>query len=387
MDSNTAVTLAATAYCDPTSSSNRAKQLAWAIVMGFGLSACASSPAARPAVSVRVVERNANTAVTLAAIAYCDKSSIQSTLNRYLDDWTAVWVADEQINGNVAFIAYDGSSQYAVAIRGSLLEFNWQAFENWFEQDLNAFVEANWPYGSDGSSKVAQGAMDGLTHLSNLVDSSSGSSVSLLAFLQANAVAGNLPITVTGHSLGGNLATVLAPWLVDQIQKAGGTPPPMSIYTFAAPAAGNQSYANDYDIQFQGVSWRYVMEDDIVPTFPLPSLMRRMSSWYSPAPEASQISVTYDGYTVTLQEAIASIAGAIEVSELGYGSHYTQTNQSQGTVSVATTYCNKWQDNTIEDWFDTVGCHHSILQYGPAVGASAVTCVTPSGEAASRQPR
>lgn len=329
---------------------------------------------------------DAQTAVTLAAIAYCDNNCIQPTLNKYLNGWTAVWVADQPINGNIAFIAYDGTSQYVVAIRGSLLNFSWQAFDNWFEEDLNVFFQVDWTFGSDSSAKVAQGAMDGLTDLSNLVDSNSGSPVSLLAFLQANAVARSRPITVTGHSLGGNLATVVAPWLVYQIQQAGSTVPPISIYTFAAPAAGNQSFANDYDTRFQGVSWRYVMEFDIIPTFPLPSLMFGMSTWYSPAPEASQLSVTYDGNTVTLQEAILAIAGAIEVSEVTYGSHYTHTNQSEGTVSVSTTQCNQWQNSTIEDWFDTVSCHHSILQYSPAVGASAVTCVTPSGEAALRQP-
>ena len=148
---------------------------------------------------------DAQTAVTLAAIAYCDNNCIQPTLNKYLNGWTAVWVADQPINGNIAFIAYDGTSQYVVAIRGSLLNFSWQAFDNWFEEDLNVFFQVDWTFGSDSSAKVAQGAIDGLTDLSNLVDSNSGSPVSLLAFLQANAVARSRPITVTGHSLGGNL--------------------------------------------------------------------------------------------------------------------------------------------------------------------------------------
>jgi triacylglycerol lipase len=318
---------------------------------------------------------DAKTAVTLAAISYCD--NVQATLKAALPGWTAPWVPDQAINGNLAFVAYDGGSQYAVAIRGSLLNFTWGAFENWFNQDLNVFYQVPWTIGGDNSAMIAQGASDGLNDLNSLVDSSSGSPVSMIDFLEGLSNIGTSSLAVTGHSLGGNLATVLAPWIYYTLQNAGTAMPSMSVYTFAAPAAGNKSFANDYDSLFKSSSWRYQMENDIVPMFPIFSQMVVMSGWYSPAPLAEKIFTTVDGVKVTLQEAIVTTAGLIEVSEIGYGSYYTQTNQSQGTEYVSTTVCDQWQNNTLDDFFQTAGCYHSIQNYAVAVGVTGgVTCAT-----------
>lgn len=311
------------------------------------------------------------TAVKLAAIAYCD--DIQYSLNQDLPGWTAAWVATAPINGNTAFVGYDGSSQYAVAIRGSLLNFSWQAFDNWFYQDLDVFVQLPWTIGGDGSARIAQGASNGLGDLNKLADANG---VSMISFLES-VLTGGTSLTVTGHSLGGNLSTVLAPWLHYTLKNTGKTVPPMSVYTFAAPAAGNQSFANDYDSLFGGSSWRYQMDSDIVPMFPMPAQITIMSLWYSPGPAASAISVQYKGVTVTLQEALVAIAGAIGVSEYHYGSSYTQTNQTQGWEQLTTSLCNSWQQSTIEDYFDTVACHHSIQTYAKAMGlADGVACKT-----------
>lgn len=304
------------------------------------------------------------TAVKLATIAYCD--DIQDSLNQDLPGWTAAWVATQPVNGNTAFVGYDGSSQYAVAIRGSLLNFSWQAFDNWFYQDLDVFVQVPWTIGGDRSAMIAQGASNGLSDLNNLVD---GNGVSMISFLES-VLTGSTSLTVTGHSLGGNLSTVLAPWIYYTLQNANKTVPPMSVYTFAAPAAGNEAFANDFDKLFAGSSWRYQVENDIVPMFPMPGQITIMSLWYSPGPEASLISVQYKGATVTLQEALIGIAGAIGASELYYRSAYTQPNptQDQGWVQLTTSLCNQWQQNTIEDYFDTVACQHSIQTYAKAMG-------------------
>jgi hypothetical protein len=309
------------------------------------------------------------TAVTLAAIAYCD--DVQDSLNQDLPGWTAAWVATQPINGNIAFVGYDGSSQYAVAIRGSLLNFSWQAFDNWFYQDFDVFVQVPWTIGGDSSAMIAQGASNGLNDLTSLVDSNG---VSMISFLE-KALTSGTSLTVTGHSLGANLTTVLAPWIYYTLKNANQTVPPMSVYTFAAPAAGNQSFANDYDALFGGSSWRYQMNNDIVPMFPMPGQITIMSLWYSPGPQASGISVQYKGTTVTLQEALLAIAGAIGTSELYYRSAYTQTNQTQGWVQLTTSLCEKWQQNTIEDYFDTVACYHSMQNYAKALGlADGVAC-------------
>ena len=312
------------------------------------------------------------TAVKLAALAYCD--NVQDSLNQNLSGWTAAWVPTQPISGNTAFVGYnEATSEYAVAIRGSLLNFSWQAFDNWFYQDLDVFVQVPWTIGGDSSAMIAQGASDGLDDLNNLVDSGG---TSMISFLEG-VLTSTTPLTVIGHSLGGNLSTVLAPWIYYTLQNANKTVPPMSVYTFAAPAAGNQAFANDYDNLFGSSSWRYQMGNDIVPMFPMPGQIFIMSDWYSPAPLASAISVEYKNETVTLREALLAIAAAITASELYYKSSYTQTNQSGGGKQLTTSQCNQWQSNTIEDYFDTVACHHSIQTYAEAMGVSGgVTCAT-----------
>jgi hypothetical protein len=313
------------------------------------------------------------TAVKLAAITYCD--DIQGSLNQNLPGWTAAWVPTKSVNGNLAFIAYDGASQYAVAIRGSLLNFTWDAFYNWFYQDLDVFFQVPWTIGGDSKAMIAQGASNGLGDLNQLVDSNG---VSMISFLE-KALTSGTSLTVTGHSLGGNLTTVLAPWLYYTLKSANKSVP-MSVYTFAAPAAGNQAFANDYDKLFGGSSWRYQLQNDIIPMFPMHAQVLIVSTWYSPAPLASALSVQYQGHKVTLQEAFFLISGAIGVSEYYYGSYYTQTNQKQGWVQLTTSLCNQWQQNTIDAYYNTVRCYHSIQTYAKAVGvADGVACKSALG--------
>jgi hypothetical protein len=59
----------------------------------------------------------------------------------------------------------------------------------------------------------------------------------------------NTQLLIAGHSLGGNLAGVLAPWVVANAPAFGGSSPvsslpsSMQVITFAAPTAGNSAFA------------------------------------------------------------------------------------------------------------------------------------------------
>lgn len=71
-------------------------------------------------------------AMQLASITYCSlTNSVEQTLNKHLPDWQLVWEPVQAIEGNWAFIAYNGV-QYVLAIRGSILNFSWGAFDDWF---------------------------------------------------------------------------------------------------------------------------------------------------------------------------------------------------------------------------------------------------------------
>jgi triacylglycerol lipase len=322
-------------------------------------------------------DNGAITAATLSAIAYCDtEASITNSLKNSLSDWSLAWIPDVEINGNYAYIAYnEQAQQYAVAIRGSVLDFSWQAFEDWFEQDFNVLYQSDWTYpSSDQNPQTSRGAADGLSDLTSLVSTASGQQVRMLDFLMQNAVANDISILVTGHSLGGGLSTVFAPWLYYQITSADKQVPYMAVMTFAAPAVGNEAFAAAYDTTFPN-SWRYYNSQDIVPM--ASASIGDMGNLYSPAPEASSISTTYDGYTVTLQEAIFTLDAAVIASEVYNNSVYAQTNAASGSVELNQSgkLFTVSATDPLEQWFEQAGAQHSISNaYLPFLGGQPFTC-------------
>ena len=75
---------------------------------------------------------------------------------------------------------------------------------------------------------------------------------------------GELPrVVVTGHSLGGCLTTVVAPFLKVEFAKHS-LAPTILPYTFAGPSAGNSDYAKFFDETFAH-NYRYFNSLDIIP--------------------------------------------------------------------------------------------------------------------------
>jgi hypothetical protein len=319
---------------------------------------------------------NPGLAMTLAAIAYCTDPA--TALQQYAKGWSLAWQADTDINGNLAYIAYNGSSQYVVAIRGSLLNFSWQAFDNWFKQDLNVFEQTPWTYPGNNTTNpmISQGSSDGLNDLIALVetDSNTGNTTTMYEFL-SSVVGPQISIGVVGHSLGGNLATVYAPWLLFQL--GTNAPALFPVLTFAAPTAGNQAFADAYDASFPN-SWRYYNEYDLIPM--ASNSIRSAENLYPGALAASGITVTYDNITVSLADAFGLIADAIDLSEFGYGSYYAQTNQSNGSIALNSSGMMALvpPDPLIEQWFEEASGQHAGSFYLQLLGYPAVECVRPA---------
>ena len=76
-------------------------------------------------------------------------------------------------------------------------------------------------------------------------------------------IRGRREIWITGHSLGGALAVLLAATLAENgIEVAG-------LYTYAAPRVGDRSFARNLNQSLQGKPhWRVVNEGDLVPHLP-----------------------------------------------------------------------------------------------------------------------
>ena len=164
--------------------------------------------------------------------------------------WKCVWgpVIDGD-DGNLLYVAglFAGSaanpigdSPFAVALanRGTADPSVAGLLEDLYE-DATPVPQDQWP--NDPSAWIANGSASALETVTRLT---SGGQTVLDYLCGLPPVDGYQPIIlVTGHSLGGCIASVLAPWLVAKL------PPAKAVWltpiTFAGPTAGNQGFVDD----------------------------------------------------------------------------------------------------------------------------------------------
>jgi hypothetical protein len=219
-------------------------------------------------------------AMTLAGIAYADPNEISYYLNQpnyaTQGEWSLVW-GPAQTTGNLMYVAKNETANiYAVVIRGTYPHFSWALFVDLYE-DLDAGNVTPWTYPVTPDAVIANGTADGLADLTGMTSAGS----TLLEFIGMTPE--NATIVVTGHSLGGCLTSVLAPWLQYQLSEAGSSGRPFMPFTFAAPTAGNKAFADLYTAMFQN-SWRYYNTFDIIPNG-FASLAAVKNLYPSPGPE------------------------------------------------------------------------------------------------------
>ena len=306
------------------------------------------------------------TACILSEIAYCKNP--QKEIDQYMPGWKIVW-DPLAVGGNYAFIATDGNV-YALAIRGSLIEFSWDAFDNWIDNDLNIAYQKDWAYTNNVSgARVSQGAYAGWENLNRMTDKKTRKS--LWSFLQANVV-NKKPLTITGHSLGGNLATVYASYLWKRFSNIGQVKNNINVITFAAPAAGNKSFADDFNAKFPN-SLRVENIHDIVPKFPVSAMVADLGSLYSTTPAASEISVGYKNVTVKLSNVFITMSAALDLLRITNGiSPYIQTNGLGDLITIKLS--GKNIKNEVMDWFADAAYLHSIDCYAQQLGAPVIKC-------------
>ncbi|MBL7729274.1 MAG: lipase family protein, partial [Dinghuibacter sp.] len=227
------------------------------------------------------VHTDSVTACVLSQIAYCNRP--QQLLDSFLPGWTVIW-NPAPINGNYAFAARNHNT-IAVAIRGSVMEFSEAAFQNWVYQDLNAARQTAWTYtDSATNAKVSAGAYEGWENLTRLKDTATSKSLWMVLREQQNSN----PVLVTGHSLGGNLATVYASWLKWNFRETKTPAPEINIITFAAPAAGNKAFAEAVNQMFP-LARRFENTNDMVPKFPSVKSIKELGGLFAGGPSASDI--------------------------------------------------------------------------------------------------
>jgi hypothetical protein len=277
-----------------------------------------------------VTPSNIAAAASLAFIANADekyklpeiKKAMEDDLGQIVSEaggpWSLVW-GPALNQGILAYVALSADkTQYALAIRGSLV--NWDIpgfFHNWFD-DLDAFKQVPWQYPSTvAGALIAYGTNDALSSLIGLIDPDTH--VHLLDYLRSTFQNSGENLIVTGHSLGGCLTTVGAAWLHNQLPNVNITP-----FAFAPPTAGNQAFVKYYNSIFPE-AYCCVNTWDIVPM-----AYENLAGIQKVYPAPSQ---TLRQFSPCLWEIVETAKLGIEIKELNY-SQIEITEQFEGDLNM-----------------------------------------------------
>lgn len=289
-------------------------------------------------------------AMTLASIAYSDRLYLQRQLayRSYATagQWALRWLGVSA--GNQMYVAQNTmTAQWVVAIRGSVTDPLTEAFWiDWFRQDLGVFLMEPPPVSAPSSARIASGTSEGFRELVAMRDGGQN----LVDFLRSRVQLAPQSILVVGHSLGGTLASVLAPYLYETLCRPQNKPASCILpVTFAAPTAGNQAYASYVESLFSGFPLRCVNNLDLVPqTWSLNGLNSIMQS-YNPSPKIPD-------YIYLL---VRGVRGTLE----WLNNNYSQPGR--GTVVTSTLRQNS-------SWIQEAGRNHSGQTYLSLYGAPPV---------------
>ncbi|WP_343713589.1 hypothetical protein [Inquilinus sp.] len=163
--------------------------------------------------------------------------------------WSLAWgPAQDPSQANLAYVAVrTGGGQtlaVAVVVRGTDWDGSFLGLWNEIVEDLGADSQQAPPWAAPSDVLISSGTAAALTRVIGMT--SGGQSLAgFLAGFYGNAANRQVPLQVTGHSLGACITTVLAPWLQAQLGQQG-LSPAIAPTTYAGPTAGNQAFADAF---------------------------------------------------------------------------------------------------------------------------------------------
>lgn len=160
--------------------------------------------------------------------------------------WNAIWCALSQDRANLVYIAEDADGNLAVVFRGTITGSPIDTLE-----DMNVGTMLPFAPASSTSGMISAGAMEAFTEVMNATNAEPNGN-SLLQVLWNLLIRNDqsINIYVTGHSLGGAIATTVALFLSTFAWAVPANKPTLYVYTFAAPTAGDANFAKAFDDAF-----------------------------------------------------------------------------------------------------------------------------------------
>lgn len=263
------------------------------------------------------ISDSAKAAMTLAGLAY----GFPDKLRDYLEDaglatrgeWVPTWVPGHEDRGYFAYVArHTQGKRFVVAIRGTNPSLTTGFVEDVLH-DLDVRVATPWA--GVKNAVISRGAARGIERLLAL----DAQGTTMLEHLDATLPEG-AELWVTGHSLGGCLASVLA---LELAERYASRKVRVELMTFAAPSAGNAGFARVVETTLP-TAQRYYNSRDLVP-MAWHDLDRLPRMYDAPGPRCSPILAAW-----------ATLA-AKHAKELGYTQPGSGTALGRGNPEKAPT--------------------------------------------------
>ncbi|MEV0776932.1 IPT/TIG domain-containing protein [Streptomyces sp. NPDC050428] len=323
-----------------------------------------AATAATPRPSGETVAEQTRRALTGIAARLTDSSLATG------DTWLPMWLAMRPDNGNLVYIAWNtAANQFAVVVRGTV------SAPTDMMEDLDVGTLVPFTAGRPPSPvAVSAGATAAFTQVVNTpglaywdivqddakpalpaITVTSGTTLPQALLELLTAAYSSPTVYVTGHSLGGCVATMLAPYL--QKLRWPNTPQ-FGLITFAAPTAGVASFARYVDSLSFNPSARYVNAWDLVPC--AWSDLDAPKDWY-PKDAGPRANVDVK-FLLT------------EIDMLRKGNVYVQP-QAAGTTTMNGDYAQhdpQLVNKTLEDYLGQVAFQHANSTYLMLLGAPLV---------------
>lgn len=222
---------------------------------------------------------------------------LYNQINHYLESmdpvkgqWNLVWGPAvfkfpliAKLRDNTVYVVQNtkDKSQYALALSGT----NPYELTDWLFEDFLVAGTLPWDYGKrPAGARISLSAGLSLSILHNLKPCQGlpGAGVRLTDFFKEQT--GLTSLTVTGHSLGGEMASTAALWLADtqgeqwDMQKKA----KVSAYCYAGPTAGNSQWANYFHERLGDNAHRIWNSLDVAPRVWEVSTLEQIPHLYLP---------------------------------------------------------------------------------------------------------